>query len=113
MWLKRLTRGLFGGPKPKNDASGKAAALRDVGEAIIASVECDRCSERIDVRLRKSSDIPSGSEGDPFEFFVQKTIVGNRCFNRIELRLEMDARYRLIRYEAKGGRLITEESDSK
>lgn len=105
MWLKKLTKGLLGGGAPK--AKGESGALKDVGDAIVASVECDRCGERIDVRLRKSSDIPRGAEGDPFEFFVQKTVVGTKCFNRIDLRLEMDARYRLVRCDAKGGRLIS------
>lgn len=110
MWLKRLARGLSGViARP----GGSKSSLRDVGDAIVASVECERCGERIDVRLRKSSDIQRSLEGDPFEYFVQKTIVGTGCFNRIELRLEMDGRYRLIDSEAKGGRLVTDAPDDK
>jgi len=110
MWLRRLTQGLFKGGNIPAKRPDEAAALKDAGDAIIVSVECGRCGERIDVRLRKSSDIPSASDGDPFEFFVQKTIVGTKCFNRIDIRLEMDARYRLIRSDAKGGRLVAPET---
>jgi len=103
MWLKSIFR--------RRDGQPRTSPLKDIGEAIIVSIECDRCGERIETRLRKSSDIPRSSEGDPFEYFVQKTLVGTKCFNRIELRLEMDGRYRLISSSAKGGRLVDTAED--
>lgn len=69
-------------------------------------VLCDRCREVIGVRLRKSSDIQRAFDEGESAFFVQKTVVGNGCFNRIELRLDFDERYRPVAVKATGGRLV-------
>lgn len=42
-------------------------------------------------------------------FFIQKTIVGNRCYQRIEAAIEFDGRFNVIDSEVKNGRLLTVE----
>lgn len=105
MWdtLKKL----FGKGQPQVYAH--KGAVRDHGNALSVAIECDRCGEHIMVRLRKSSDIQRNYEVGDFAFFVQKTVVGTSCFNRIEMRLEFDARYRLISSKIRGGTLATNQ----
>lgn len=94
-------------PKGQHSARQAGPALiRDVGEAITIVVQCARCDEEIPVRLRKSSDIQRTFDSGDCAFFIQKQVVGNQCFNRIHVRLEMDARYRLIDSHVDGGTLI-------
>ena len=47
---------------------------------------------------------------DGFEYYVNKTIVGNKCFNRIEASFFFDAKYELINSDLYNGELITEKN---
>ncbi len=103
MWdrLKKVFAGGRASVAPKADQR----LVRDEKAAISAIVVCDRCGEEISVRMRKSSDIPRDYQAKEYTFFVQKTVVGTECFNRIDMRLEFDARYRLVNHDVTGGSL--------
>lgn len=101
MW-QRIKELLFG---QKGNAGATHPGIVDVGEAIVVQLMCDRCQEVLSVRLRKSSDIQRNYDDSGPEFFVRKTVVGQKCFSRIELELEMDAKYRPITVEVQGGKV--------
>ncbi len=74
-------------------------------------VQCDKCGEKVPVRLRTSSEVqkregPDADQGSG-QYFVQKTIVGSKCYQRIEATVEFDARYNVVESTVKGGKLIT------
>lgn len=105
MW-QRIRALLFG--KTDNTGAvhpGAHPGIVDVGDAIVVQVACNRCHEVLSVRLRKSSDIQRNYDDTGPAYFVRKIVVGQRCFNRIELELEMDARYRPIDVRVQGGKL--------
>lgn len=103
MW-NRLKELLSGG-RSRQAPGASLPGIVDVGDAIVVTVECDRCHEEISVRLRKQSDIQRNYDGNGPEFYVRKTLVGKRCFSRIEFELEMDARYRPTDVRIQGGKL--------
>lgn len=110
MW-QRL-RGLLFGKGGEREGGATQPGITDVGEAILVELMCDRCHEVLSVRLRKSSDIQRNYDGSGPEFYVRKTVVGNKCFNRIELELEMDARYRPVATRVQGGKLHSSELEA-
>lgn len=96
-------------------SGGKGAAhpgISDVGDAMVVQLVCDRCQEVISVRLRKSSDIQRNYDDSGPDFFVRKTVVGQKCFNRIELELEMDAKYRPVDVKVLGGKVHSGDETS-
>lgn len=101
-WLDRL-RNLLAG-------SGTRAEGQDA-EAVRVYVRCGRCGEPIALRLSKRNEIQRNydDEGADYVHFVNKLVVGTRCFQRMEIRLEFDAGYRIVRRELKGGTWLTPE----
>lgn len=104
--LERV-KALFGIGRERSSQPPEAAAVTDLGDALQVRVVCNRCEEEIVARLRKSSDIQPNYDGGTFAYFVQKTLVGKECFNRVEVRLEFDAKYRLTASSVRGGRLFS------
>ncbi|SRR5258708_7927705 len=70
-------------------------------------VRCDRCGEVIKVRINSMNDLSQNDEGNAW--FARKTIVGRRCYNRIEAEFVYDSKRQLTSSEIKGGTLVTEE----
>jgi hypothetical protein len=60
--------------------SGAPTASKDVG--LYYYVKCARCGEVIRVRINPMNDLSQSDQGSGF--FARKTIVGQRCFNRID-----------------------------
>jgi len=105
VWWERI-KALFGaGRDATPPGAPRPQSVEDLGDALLVRVVCDRCGEEIAARLRKSSDIQPNYDGGEFAYFVQKTLVGAKCFNRIDIRLELDGRYRLLRSNVRGGAL--------
>lgn len=109
MW-QRIKRALNLGSASNKEPNRRYAGIRDEREAVIVSVTCDRCGEIIEVRLRKSSDIQRNYESNEAAYYVRKTIVGNECFNRIELSIEFDQRYRPIDVVVEGGTIAGDDN---
>jgi len=104
MW-QALKERLFGKKSREQGTGASIPGITEAGDAVLVTVECDRCGEEITVRLRKSSDIQRNYDEEGPEFFVRKTLVGKQCFNRIDLELDMDARYRPVDARVRGGKL--------
>lgn len=98
----------------KSRARGKQGYVkRDGQHGIWIYLQCDKCGEKIPVRLRVTSEVQrrEGPDEDlgPGQFFVQKTIVGSQCYQRIEATIDFDAKYNVIDSEIKHGKLITQK----
>jgi hypothetical protein len=95
--LKQIAN-IFGGGQPMTRTS-------DPG--LYYYVRCDRCGEVIKVRINSMNDLSQNDEGDAW--FARKTIVGRRCYNRIEAEFVYDSKRQLTHTEITGGKLVTEE----
>lgn len=84
---------------------------KDGTHGIWIYLQCDKCSEKIAVRLRTTSELQrrEGSEAEqgPGEYFIQKTVVGSNCYQRIEATVDFDSRYNVVGSQVKNGRLLT------
>ncbi|MCC7446781.1 MAG: hypothetical protein IT324_05155 [Anaerolineae bacterium] len=92
-FIRQLT-GLFSG---KSGASGD-----DVG--MYYYVRCNRCKEVIRVRINPMNDLSATDNNDGW--FVHKTIVGKRCYNRIEATFNYNKDRKLVDTEITGGTLV-------
>ncbi len=91
---------------PAEDQTG----VESTRDAVWVYLKCDKCGEPISLRIRKSSEIQRDeSGGKTYDMFVNKIVVGSKCFNRMELRLEFDKAYRVVNRELKGGSFISKE----
>jgi len=80
------------------------------GNFVSFKIRCDRCSEEILVKLRKTSDISrvyeEEGEGGQACFFVRKEILGNKCNNLINMTAYFDENFNLISSEVIGGKIV-------
>jgi hypothetical protein len=70
-------------------------------------IRCHRCGEVIKVRVNPMNDLSHND--DNTQRFTRKTIVGRRCYNRIEALFTYDNDSKLIDTEISGGKLVTVE----
>lgn len=112
-FLAKLLSGL--GKRPSKGAGGYTT--QDGPHGIKIYLQCDKCGEKISVRLRTTSEVQKreGLDADqgPGQSFVQKTIVGSRCYQRIEATIDFDAKYNVVDSQIKGGKLITSTEYNK
>jgi hypothetical protein len=110
-FLANLFRG-----KPQAE---KGYTTKDGAHGVWIYLQCNSCGEKIAVRLRTTSEIQKreGPDADlgPGVMFVQKTIVGSHCYQRIDAVVDFDVKYNVVGSQIKNGKLITaaeyEESD--
>lgn len=80
--------------------------------ALWVYVRCGHCGEAIRVRGDRRYDLVSemleAGEAGP-AYTMSKDIVGNRCVQRIAVRLLFDRRLQVIGHEIQGGTLLTAE----
>lgn len=97
-------------PGPAADASG----IRQTRDAIWVYLKCNRCGEKVALRLRKTSEIQReyGDEAG-YDMFINKVAICNKCFQRMNLRLEFDRAYRVINKQLEHGGFITPEEYEK
>lgn len=70
-------------------------------KAIFLYVECDKCHEKIKVRINPDTDVDN--------YILKKEILGNNCQNLMYAELLFDKNYNITSNDVTGGRLITEE----
>ena len=89
----------------------KMPGVENTRDAVWVYLKCDKCQELISLRIRKSSEIQrdEGGGGKSYDMFVNKTVVGSKCFNRMDLRLEFDKAYRVVNSELSGGSFVPKE----
>ncbi|MGI6567260.1 MAG: hypothetical protein GX341_08670 [Firmicutes bacterium] len=97
-----------------NKLSSAGQAPRQPGvevakDAVWVYIKCDKCGEKLALRLRKSSEIQREEAGRGYQMFINKTVIGNQCFNRMHLRLEFDGAYRVVNKQLQAGTFITKE----
>lgn len=111
-FISDLFSGLFRSKSGKDHYT-----LRDGPQAIKIFFECSKCGEKIPVRLSTTSELQRREGPDaelgPGAFFVQKTVVGNKCYQRIEAVVDFDAKYRVAESKISGGRLLTVQEFEK
>lgn len=97
------------GKSPSKGMTGYTS--QDGPHGIVIYLQCDKCNEKIAVRLRTTSEVQKrdGLDADlgPGQYFIQKTIVGSDCYNRIEATVDFDAKYNVVSSDIKHGKLIT------
>ena len=84
---------------PRSAPSGS-----DVG--LYYYIRCKRCGEVIRVRINPHNDL---SIGDDDKRFARKTIVGQRCYNRIEAEFRYSSSRKLLGVEINGGEQVTQQ----
>jgi len=89
--------------------SAKGAGSRD--EGIYFYIRCDRCGDRVRVRLNPGADLQQefGESGDTAGYSVRKMVVDQRCFRPIEVKMRFDAGRRELSREIEGGTFLTPE----
>lgn len=73
---------------------------------------CAYCGEKLRTRISLFNDLSASyAENDGQDIYIcRKTLVGNqRCFRRIEIKLNFDDNRKLIDREIVGGEFITDE----
>jgi len=74
------------------------------------NVKCQRCSEEINVKLRKTSDISRLYEEDnppsSAAYFVRKEVLGEKCNNLIYITIYFDENFNIAYKEIKGGEFL-------
>lgn len=77
-------------------------------------IEDDKCGNQMKLLFRKSYDIQKVYEDNrEAAYEIQKMVVCDKCYNKIELQLEFDKRYNIINQEIKDGKIISEEEFEK
>jgi len=101
----------------KKPRAEKGYTTKDGAHGVWIYLQCDKCDEKIAVRLRTTSELQKregpDADGGPGTFFVQKTVVGSRCYQRIEAIVDFDAKYNVVGSQIKNGKLITAKEYEK
>ena len=89
----------------------RAGSTGDRDDGIYVFVRCDRCGDRVRVRLNPQADLQQEFEDRDgvSGYSVRKMIVDQRCFRPIELSMRFDNARREIAREIHGGTFITGE----
>lgn len=100
--FKKLFGALLGGGKTPDSAGGNAFWIH---------VQCNRCGEKIRVRVNREHDLSAEYDGSDqvSSYFTHKEIIGQNCFNRIQVDLTFDSRRRLTEQQIQGGTFIAAE----
>lgn len=78
-------------------------------QGIYLYVECDRCGDRLRLRVDKKYDLNRDDRG----YIWRKTIVDNKCFRPMETTVHFDRNYAVVEQEIEGGHYITREEFEK
>jgi hypothetical protein len=95
--LKKLAKKVFGGGPSQSR------------EGFFLNVRCSACGEVFKLFINASTDIAqSFEEGGGVTYFLKKEIVGGRCRNLIQVRMDFDGAKNLISREIENGEFIDE-----
>lgn len=73
-------------------------------------IEDDKCGNQMKLIFRKSYDIQKVYEDNREAVYeIRKVVVCDNCYNKIDLHLEFDKRYHIIRQEITDGKIIDKE----
>jgi len=75
-------------------------------------VQCNKCGEKLRVRVDVWNELTSeydGNSDDPASYICRKVLIGEKmCYQPIELNLKFDRNHKLIKQEINGGKYIAE-----
>ena len=87
-----------------NGAGGNQSKLIDI------YIEDNKCGNQMKLLFRKSYDIQKVYENNrEAAYEIKKVVVCDQCYNKIDLHLEFDNRYKIINEEITEGKIITKE----
>ena len=87
---------LFGGSGDSGSGS--------TGDGFFVFVQCNRCQERLRLRIIKQHDLNYSDDG----FVWHKTIVDGRCFQQIPVVVHFDRNLNVLSQDIDGGHFITQ-----
>ena len=94
--LKELTKRLFGGG-PSAQSSG----------GFFLNVRCSACGEEFKLFINKSTDLAQNfDERGGMTYFLNKEIIGSRCKNLINVKMEFDGNRNLVSREIEDGEFV-------
>lgn len=71
--------------------------------------QCDKCEEKFKTIIRKYSDLSPTYKDEGPAYIFRKELIGVKCPQRINLKLEFDKNYRQISEQIEGGHFISRE----
>jgi len=99
-----ILRRIFGGGKP--------GERRDPN-AIHFYVRCNKCGEKIRLRVDKRYDLMRDYDRGPGDvgsgYALRRDILGNKCFQMMHMQVFLDNSYRILSQDITGGEFITYE----
>ena len=87
------------------------AASPGAGPVLWLYVRCERCQEKIRIRVNRNTDAQPeyDDNGRLTHYFLRKEILGNSCPNLMSVELQLDGGGRIIARQAERCVLITEQ----
>jgi len=80
------------------------------GNLINFYIKDEKCGDKIKLLVRKSYDIQKiYEENEEADFRLKKVVICNKCYNKINLRIDFDKRYNIIDSQLDGGSIISEK----
>jgi len=76
--------------------------------AVHLYVQCDKCGEKLDIRIDKQYDLLPDYEGDD-DYLLRKEMMDGTCFTLMYAEVHFDRQYNITASEVQGGRLISRE----
>lgn len=75
-------------------------------DAIWLYVQCDKCGEKLRIRVDRRYDLEPDPEGG---YFLRKEMMDGRCFRLMYSEIHFDRAYNILSQELSGGHFITKE----
>jgi len=80
------------------------------GNLIHIYIKDEKCGDKIKLLVRKSYDIQKiYEENEQADYRLKKVVICNKCYNKINVRIDFDRRYNIIDNQIDGGSIISEK----
>ncbi len=80
------------------------------GNIIHIYLKDEKCGEKIKLLVRKSYDIQKIYEdNEQADYRLKKVVICNKCYNKINVRIDFNKRYNILDSQLDGGNIISEE----
>ncbi len=83
--------------------------LHRKGDAFVIYSECNRCGERFQTRIRRSSEVFQTFGQERGEYLIDKELIGSQCQNKLHIKIHLSDAYRPLDAHIEGGKFITED----
>ena len=90
---------------------GRGEARAEAGNILWLYVRCDRCGEKIRVRINRNTDTQQeyDENGHPSHYHLRKEILGNRCPSLMSVEMQLDHAGRVVEQHAERCTVINEQ----